>query len=115
MNFDRMGYLCFSYDVQEFPEGPKEYFKSFPILRFLASVNNKPDDETVNLDWYPSEYLYREREDRYCVGIDISESSYLTLGGTLLRQHNILFDIENNKVGFARASCSHDPNQIISE
>lgn len=38
MDFTRRGYLCFSYDTNEFPEGPYDYFRSFPILRFLIGT-----------------------------------------------------------------------------
>ena len=82
MDFSRRGYLCFSYDVKEFQCGPLQYFKSFPILRFLVKSETA---QTFNLNWYPSEYLYREKADRYCVAVDISEGAYLTLGGTLMR------------------------------
>jgi hypothetical protein len=34
------------------------------------------------------------------------------IGGTMMRQNNFIFDIENNVVGFARAQCNEDPNQI---
>ena len=32
-----------------------------------------------------------------------------------MRQHNFVFDIENNRLGIARAICSEDPNQIFYE
>ena len=35
IDFAKKGYLCFSYEEDNYPDGPKEYFKSFPILRFL--------------------------------------------------------------------------------
>ena len=31
-----------------------------------------------------------------------------------MRQHNFIFDIENQKVGIARAQCSDDINQVMS-
>ncbi len=34
MDFKRKGYMCFSYDEEEFSDGPYDYFRSFPILRF---------------------------------------------------------------------------------
>jgi hypothetical protein len=34
----------------------------------------------------------------------------LMMGGTLIRQHNFIFDIEANKLGIAHATCSDDPN-----
>ena len=57
MDFSRRGYLCFSYSEKEFPNGPYDYFRSFPILRFLLGKG----DDIATLDWYPSEYLYREK------------------------------------------------------
>lgn len=41
-----------------------------------------------------------------------SRSNEILMGGTLLRQNNVIFDIDNNKVAFARAACNEDPNQI---
>ena len=32
-----------------------------------------------------------------------------------MRQHNFVFDVDNLEMGIARATCSLDPNQIISE
>jgi len=37
------------------------------------------------------------------------------MGGTLIRQHNLIFDIEANKLGIAHATCSEDPYQILSD
>ena len=73
-DFTKKGYLCFSYDEELYSDGPKEYFKSFPILRFLAgSTENQADETTYSINWFPSEYLYRDRTDRYCVAMDVSE------------------------------------------
>lgn len=69
----------------------------------------------MTVDWYPSEYLYRETAYRYCVAIDIQNGSQMLIGGTLMRQHNFVFDIDNQRVGVSRATCSEDPNQVKSE
>ena len=37
------------------------------------------------------------------------------MGGTFMRQNNVIFDVDKNRVGFARAQCNNDPNQIRSE
>ena len=111
MDFSRSGYLCFSYSENEFPDGPYDYFRSFPVIKFeLGST-----DKSYVLEWYPSEYLYREKATRYCVALDIDNGSELIIGGTLMRQHNFVFDVDNNVVGMARASCSDDENQIKHE
>ena len=67
-------------------------------------------DENYQLDWYPSEYLYREKSSRYCVAIDIQNGSEMILGGTMMRQHNFVFDLDNQRMGVARAVCNEDPN-----
>ena len=108
MQFERMGYLCFSYSTLEFPDGPYDFFRSFPILRFKLGSN----EENLNLDWYPSEYLYRENEINYCIALDVQESSEMIIGGTLMRQHNFVFDVDNQRLGIARARCSEDVNQV---
>ena len=113
INFSKNGYLCFSYDENEFPQGPKDYFRSFPILRFLIKTN--VHDEPYYYDWYPSEYLYRDTKTQYCVALDVTNSREIMMGGTFMRQHNIYFDVENSKVGFARATCSEDVNQVMNE
>ena len=62
LRFEREGYLCFSYDMQEFPDGPYDYFRSFPILKFeLGAYTGK--NGSYSLEWYPSEYLYRKKKD----------------------------------------------------
>ena len=72
-------------------------------------------DKPYVLDWYPSEYLYRESTDRYCIAIDIQNTDTLIIGGTLMRQHNFVIDVDNQAVGIAHATCSEDPNQVKSE
>ena len=111
MQFKRLGYLCFTYSVKEFPDGPYDYFRSFPILRFKLGS----DAKGYTLDWYPSEYLYREGKDRYCIALDVQNTDTLIIGGTLMRQHNFVFDVDNQVVGIAHATCSEDPNQVKSE
>ena len=32
-----------------------------------------------------------------------------------MRQHNFIFDVDNQMMGVSRASCNEDPNQILSE
>lgn len=60
--------------------------------------------------WYPSEYLYRHSMDSYCIAADSHNSNEIMMGGTILRQHNIIIDLDQNLVGFAHASCNNDTN-----
>ena len=73
--------MCWSYDEKEFPDGPYDYFRSFPILKFSLGT----EKEDLILDWYPSEYLYRLRSNKYCIALDIDNGQEMIIGGTLMR------------------------------
>lgn len=60
--------------------------------------------------WYPSEYLYRYTNYEYCFAAETQGGNEIMMGGTLLRQHNLIFDIDNNQIGIAHASCNFDPH-----
>jgi hypothetical protein len=54
-----------------FPDGPSEFMKSLPILRFsFDTVTGAP----YSFDWYPSEYLYKENDTLYCLAADIQSN-----------------------------------------
>jgi hypothetical protein len=44
----------------------------------------------------------------------IQNNNEILMGGTLLRQHNLIFDLDKNRVGIAHAICNDDPNQILN-
>ena len=105
--------ICFEYSESAFPEGPKDYFMSYPVLNFKTIGLN---GEHIDIKWFPSEYLFRQKSTRYCMAIEkFSRSNEVLLGGSFMRQNNFIFDVENNKIGFARARCNDDPNFIESE
>jgi len=89
------------------------YFMSFPVLNFIV---NDINGRKVELKWFPSEYLYRDRSDRYCMAIErFSRANEVLMGGSLMRQNAFLFDVEAGRLGFARARCNDDPNMITNE
>ena len=86
---------------------------SFPVLNFIV---NDINGRKVELKWFPSEYLYRDRKDRYCMAIErFSRANEVLMGGSLMRQNAFLFDVEAGRLGFARARCNDDPNMITNE
>ena len=42
-------------------------------------------------------------------------SNEILLGGTFMRQNNVIFDLHGDKLGFVRAKCNDDPNQVKDE
>jgi hypothetical protein len=60
MESTRSNLICFEYNEHDFPDGPKEYFASFPVLKFmLPDIHGKE----YEYNWWPSEYLYKERSN----------------------------------------------------
>jgi hypothetical protein len=48
------------------------------------------------------------------LGAEKYSRNEIIVGGTMMRQHNFIFDVDNNKIGIARAQCNNDFNQIKS-
>lgn len=89
---------CFEFSEDEFPEGPLEYFKTYPIIKILLDAGNEKDP--VEFHWYPSEYLYKQSYDTYCLAADShNREKEIWMGGTFMRQHNFIFDLDNNRLG----------------
>ena len=63
----RVKALCFDFSEKKHYT-TKEYFLSFPILRFHVKVDSSSDP--VALNWFPSEYLYREASNLYCIAAE---------------------------------------------
>ena len=106
--------LCFEYIEEHWPLGPLTFFKSFPVLRFRMKTSSATSD-TYSYNWYPSEYLYRDKANMYCLAADTQSGNEIMMGGTFLRQHNLLFETSRRRVGIAHATCAEDPNQILVE
>ena len=86
---------------------------SYPVLNFRTTAADKSSTE---IKWYPSEYLFRDSNTRYCMGLEkFGRTNEILMGGTFMRQYNYIFDVEKSQVGVARARCSDDPYQIVDE
>jgi hypothetical protein len=70
----------------------------------------------VDMKWFPSEYLFRDRADRYCLAVErFSRPNEVLLGGSFMRQTAFVFDVEQRRLGWARARCNDDPNMVLNE
>jgi len=108
---------CFHYDKDVFEKGSrtiKDYFLSYPIIKINAQ---DADGKDTTIDWYPSEYLYREASNKmYCLAADKnSDSSQILFGSTIMRQYQWVFDVANERIGAARRACNEDPHMIMSQ
>lgn len=74
------------------------------------------DGSLSRINWYPSEYLYLDKDGtKYCFAADRGTDYQILFGSTLMRQHDFIFDIDKQMIGIARANCSDDQLMIRDE
>ena len=106
-------HICFDYDPRAYQNREKEYLLGYPIIKFHASdINGKMQQ----INWYPSEYLFKADSEKYCMMVDVnSKSNQIVFGTSLMRQYDYVFDVGNKQLGIARAECSKHPHMVMSE
>ena len=98
-------------------------FNDYSGLGYCGLFKNIKDKEkalneywpniTVVFDGYnytltPRDYYYDYSEDEIgaCLGFEGESASKITFGGTFMHGHDIIFDRENQRIGFAAADCN---------
>ncbi|KAF8821886.1 eukaryotic aspartyl protease superfamily protein [Cardiosporidium cionae] len=76
----------------------------FPKV-YLNFKSSSPSQSAVaEVVWYPSSYLYsRGSSTIRCLSIE--EGNSIILGMTVFIGHDVIFDLEKEKIGFAAAQC----------
>lgn len=75
--------MCFEYDAKKYANKTKEFFLGYPVLNFHAQTI---DGQIEKIKWFPSEYLYLEKDgDKYCFAADKGSSYEILFGSTLMR------------------------------
>jgi hypothetical protein len=64
-------YLCFDFNPNQFmyDGGEKDYLMGYPILKFHAT---DADGNPQVIRWFPSEYLFKQDAEKYCMTVDIN-------------------------------------------
>ena len=80
-------------------------YESLPVVIFTLEG---PDGKPVTIECPPSSYA----EDMgggfmYAFRIYLTESSGAVLGANFMMDHNVIFDIDSKRVGFAQAHCNY--------
>jgi len=76
-----------------------DQIKRFPLLTFIL-------DNGVRVDVKPSAYM-EQAAGKYIPRVYLSEASGTVLGANFMQDHDIFFDAENRRLGFAKAHCSY--------
>jgi hypothetical protein len=86
---------CYTYNSTSYPN-IQDFFDTFPPITVVT--------EGVELLWEPREYMFQmNSEINYCLAIYPLED--IVLGAAFMRNFDIKFDTETQRIGFARANC----------
>lgn len=103
------GYACYSFPGYTSTSNRSEFYKSFPAF----TIDLKPD---VKWRINPSEYLFYFYKDLFCLTfIQGAVQGYMLMGGSTMRQNNLVFDMKERQMGIFKAECSPDPYRIVGD
>ena len=81
-----------------------EQFAKLPVVSFaFKDVNGKQ----VLIDMHPGAYMERSAE-QYVPRIYLTGDQGVVLGANFMQDRNVLFDKDNERVGFARSRCDYE-------
>ncbi len=96
-NVDNLGYCGFFDSVEDKEKALNEYWPNITIAfqghNYVLTAN----------DYY---YDYTENKIGACLGFEGEYASKITLGGTFMHGHDVIFDKGNQRIGFAVADCN---------
>jgi hypothetical protein len=74
-----------------------DYFATFPPLNFNLSGEI--------YTWEPSAYLHLGGKKEYCLLFQSFHGDSFIFGGVFMKNHDIIFDKKQDKIGFIKANC----------
>lgn len=92
-----------------------QFIESMPTFKFLFEGGViyylKPDSYTFNY----SDFNSKSDENVYCTGITSWDKNEILLGTTWMHNHDIIFDLQHNKIGFAASGCTGGQISVVRD
>ena len=91
----------------------ENFLLSMPDIHFTFEKN-------VKYTWKPQSYLYNSTDSNindlptFCIGLTGWASNEILLGSTWMHNHDIIFDLENRKIGFVESNCSGEESFYLN-
>jgi hypothetical protein len=79
------------------------------ITKIKKWLNIKIVFNEYTFEWKPENYwvnISTSHNFRACLGFESTDEDVITLGTTFLHGYDVIFDRENNKIGFAESDCN---------
>ena len=83
------------------------------ISKIKNWLDIKVNFDNYKFDWKPQNYwanISTQQNFRACLGFESTEEDVITLGTTFLHGYDVIFDRENNKIGFVESDCKKEFN-----
>jgi Eukaryotic aspartyl protease len=84
----------------------KSQIESLPTM--IMKLEGLDGQGPVEIEMPPSSYMENLGGGKYAFRIYLTEASGAVLGANFMNDQNVIFDIDQRKVGFARSSCRYD-------
>jgi len=94
--------MCWMYDSHIFSTVQRFYDSFGTFTLQFGQV------DPVDYEWKPEDYLFKVAGEKpfYCFGLESIGGVRSILGGTFMKNHDIMFDKSNQRIGFVRANCA---------
>jgi hypothetical protein len=81
----------------------QEQYKILPTI--IYRLEGFDADSTVNIVVRPDSYMEKHANNRYVPRVYLTESTGAVLGANFMNEYDIIFDVDNSKIGFAQSHC----------
>ncbi|GLD93607.1 hypothetical protein PINS_up002199 [Pythium insidiosum] len=86
--------------------------EKLPNIEIVLGAHGDPNGN-VTLLVPPHQYLIKEDSNTYCSSLFLSESSGGVIGANIMTNRDVIFDQENQRVGFVDADCLYQEPPVV--
>jgi Eukaryotic aspartyl protease len=73
----------------------------------IYTLEGEEGSPPVEIETEPSSYMERLGDGKYAFRVYLTESAGAILGANVMNNHNVIFDIDNRRVGFVPSLCKY--------
>jgi hypothetical protein len=86
------------------------------VYRVTASPSaSLSDEKTIDIEFPPWNYLELQKDGRYVLRLYLTEGSGGVIGANMMVGHNILFQPDKQRIGFAKSECQRSGEPLYDE
>jgi Eukaryotic aspartyl protease len=74
----------------------------------IYTLEGEEGSPPVEIESEPSSYMERLGDGKFAFRIYLTESAGAILGANVMNNHNVIFDIDNKRIGFVSSECKYE-------